>query len=79
MKIMPLAEAKNQFSSVIKDVESGYEIAISYGRKKEMVAVIVPYEKWKKTNKRQLGTLRGKGEVIFADDFEMTDEELLNC
>jgi len=78
MKTIPLAEAKNHFSSVIRDVESGDEIAISYGRKKETVAIIVPYEKWKKSNRRQLGTLQEKGAVIFADDFSMTDEELLN-
>jgi len=79
MRTIPLAEAKSHFSAVIKDVESGDEIAISYGKKKETVAIIVPYSKWKKSNKRQLGTLRSKGEVVFADDFAMTDEELLNC
>jgi Arc/MetJ family transcription regulator len=29
-------------------------------------------------NKRKLGTLKGKGTVTFADDWYMTDEELVN-
>jgi len=29
-------------------------------------------------SKRKLGTLEGKLSVIFADDFSMTDEELIN-
>ena len=77
MKTMPLAKAKTNFSSVIKDIQSGSEIAITYGKKKQMIAVIIPYEKWKTNQKRQLGTLEGKISVEFADDFAMTDEELL--
>jgi len=46
------------------------------------VAVIVPYEAWQKTqvmvtNARVLGTLQNRGSVEFAEDFAMTDEELL--
>ena len=78
MKVLQLAEAKTHFSSVIKDVEAGDEVAIAYGKKKQTVAVIIPYEKWKKTRKRQLGTLEGKMSVSFSEDFKMTDEELLN-
>jgi prevent-host-death family protein len=78
MKTLQLAEAKANFSSVLRDVQAGDEIGIADGKKKETVAVIIPYEKWKKSQKRQLGTLEGKVEVIFADDFSMSDEELLN-
>jgi prevent-host-death family protein len=78
MKVMQSAEAKAQFSSVLRDVQSGNEIAISYGKAKETIAVIIPYEQWKKSKKRQLGTLEGKMSVSFAKDFAMTDEELIN-
>jgi prevent-host-death family protein len=78
MKTLPLAEAKNHFSAVLKDVELGNEIAISYGKKKETIAVIISYDKWKKSKKRELGTLADKGSVNFADDWYMTDEELCN-
>ncbi|MDR0444315.1 MAG: type II toxin-antitoxin system Phd/YefM family antitoxin [Treponema sp.] len=78
MKTLQLAEAKTHFSSIMKDVEAGNEVAISYGKKKQNIAVIVSYEKWKKSKKRQLGTLESKMSVEFADDFAMTDEELVS-
>jgi prevent-host-death family protein len=74
MKVLPLAEAKTHFSSVLKDVESGNDVAISYGKKRETIAVIISYDKWKRSRKRELGTLEGKGSVVFAEDFKMTDE-----
>ena len=78
MKILQSAEAKTHFSSVLKDVEAGNEVAIAYGRRKKTIAVIIPYEKWKKGQKRQLGTLEGKMSVKFTRGFSMTDEELIN-
>ena len=77
MKTLPVAEVKTHFSSLLKEVELGNEIAISYGKKKETIAVIIPYELYKKSKKRQLGTLKGKIEVEFSNDFPMTDEEFI--
>ena len=78
MKTLQSAEAKTHFSSILKDIEAGNEVAIVYGRKKETVAVIIPYKKWKNNQKRRLGTLEGKMSVKFAKDFSITDEELIN-
>jgi prevent-host-death family protein len=81
MKTLQSAEAKTHFSSILRDVEAGNEVAIVYGRKKKAIAVIIPYEKWEKSQKkpkRQLGTLEGKMSVKFAANFSMTDEELVN-
>lgn len=78
MKTLQSAEAKAHFSSVLKDVQAGNEVAIVYGKSKETVAVIISYEQWKKNQKRRLGTLEGKMSVEFAKDFSMTDEELIN-
>lgn len=78
MKTLQSAKAKTQFSSVLRDVGLGNEVTITYGKKKQAIAVIIPYEKWKKNQKRELGTLEGKMSVIFAKDFSMTDEELIN-
>jgi prevent-host-death family protein len=78
MKTLQVAEAKTHFSAVLKDVEAGNEVAISYGKKKETIAVIIPYKTWKKTKKRELGTLKGKGSVQFSKDWYMTDEELIH-
>ena len=76
MKTIQSADAKTHFSSILRDVEAGNEVAIAYGKKRQKIAVIIPYEKWKKSQKRQLGTLEGKMSVSFSDDFQMTDEEL---
>jgi len=78
MKVLQLAEAKTHFSSILKDVEAGNEIAITYGKKKQKIAVIIPYRKWKSSKRRQLGTLEGIMSVSFSDTFAMTDEELIN-
>jgi len=77
MKTIQSAEAKTHFSSVLKDISAGNEVTIVYGKRKENVAVIIPYEKWKKNQKRQLGTLEGKMSVKFAKNFTITDEELI--
>ncbi len=77
MKTLPIAEARKNFSSIIKEVESGNEVAISYGKKKETIAVIIPYENWKKSKKRELGTLKNKAKVSFSKDFKMSEEELI--
>ena len=78
MKTLQSAKAKAHFSSILRDIEAGNEIAITYGKAKQTIAVIIPYEKWKKNRKRQLGTLEGKMSVVFSKDFAMTDEELIN-
>jgi len=77
MKTLPVSEVKTHLSSLLKEVETGKEIAISFGKQKETIAVIVPYSEYKHNKKRKLGTLKGKMKVVFKDDFQMTDEELL--
>ena len=81
MKTLQLAEAKTHFSSIMQDIKNGNEVAISYGKKKQTIAVIIPYEKWKKNKKakkRELGTLKDKVKVKFSHDYKMSDEELIN-
>ncbi|MDR1184396.1 MAG: type II toxin-antitoxin system Phd/YefM family antitoxin [Coriobacteriales bacterium] len=77
MTAYPIAEAKSRFSEVIQTVERGEVIFITRGSKKEEVAAIVPVSEWRKIKERRLGTLEGKMSVTFADDWSMTDEELL--
>ena len=78
MRVLQSAEAKTHFSSILKDVEAGNEVVITYGRKKQTVAVIIPYNQWKKTKKRQLGTLTDRAKVYFSNNFSISDEELIN-
>jgi len=65
MKTLPVAEIRTNFSSLLKEVELGHEIGITFGRKRETIAVIIPIEEYKRFTAKRLGTT-------------MTDEELLN-
>lgn len=77
MKTMQVAELKARFSAVLEEVKKGEEITVSYGRKKENIAVLVPYKKYREKAKRKLGIYKGKASVVFKDNFKMTDEEFL--
>jgi len=54
MKTLELKEAKAKFSSIMEDVLSGEEFALSFDQKHEAFAVIVPYGAWKNTKKEAL-------------------------
>lgn len=77
MKTIQVGKLKHEFSAIIEEVREGEEFIIAYGRKMEKVAVIIPYERYLKNNKRKLGELKKYGKLIIADDFEMSDEEFL--
>ena len=78
MKTVPLAEARTHFSSLLKEVESGNEIGITYGRKKKTIAVIVPIEEYRKIKAKRLGTLEGRVKLEFKGDWSISDEEFLS-
>lgn len=78
MKTFQVAEIRAQFSSVLKEVEAGSEIGITFGKKKETIAVIVPIDQYKKMKERKLGTLEGKAKIRISEDWTISDEELLN-
>ncbi|MEL3913075.1 type II toxin-antitoxin system Phd/YefM family antitoxin [Treponema pedis] len=78
MKTLPVAEVRTNFSALLKEVELGNEIGISFGRKKETIAVIVPIEEYKRIKMRKLGTLEGKVKVEFSENWTITDEEFIN-
>lgn len=73
---MSVGEFKSQFSEVIEDVKAGEEIAVTFGKKKEVIGYFVPKSK-KKLPERKLGILENKAQVIFRDDFKITEEEFL--
>lgn len=77
MKNLTVGNLKAGFSEVLKDVESGKEIVISYGKSKRKIAVIIPFAKYQKNLPRKLGILAGKATVKIEADFKMTDEEFL--
>jgi prevent-host-death family protein len=75
MRILQVGELKTRFSEVLERVKAGEEIVISYGRKKENIAVIVPYGSFKKENRIVTGLLSDK-QMEVPGDFELTEEEL---
>ena len=75
MKIYPVGEFKALFSEIIEQVRAGEEVIISYGKKKENVAVLIPYAAYK-TKKIRLGLLENST-LRIHDDFKMSEEELL--
>jgi antitoxin (DNA-binding transcriptional repressor) of toxin-antitoxin stability system len=77
MKSLPVGEFKAQFSEVLELVKQGQSVGVLYGKSKKPVAKLVPMNE-PKNKKRKLGILDGKMDVVFADDFKMTEEELIN-
>jgi len=78
MQTLSIGELKSRFSEVLGRLRGGQEILISYGKKKEKVAVLVPYSSYKRRSKRELGLLKERGRCVIHEDFKMTDEEIMN-
>ena len=76
MRTFTVGELKTNFSEILEWVRSGEEVAIAFGRKKEIVAFLVPRAAVK-TQKRPLGLLEGKAKATFSADFKMTEMEFL--
>jgi len=80
--MLMVADFKAQFSDVLDRVRSGEEVVLGFGRKREKIAVLVPYDKYRKAmakgKNRRSGSLAGRGEVIFTENFKFTTEEFLN-
>jgi antitoxin (DNA-binding transcriptional repressor) of toxin-antitoxin stability system len=79
MKKLPVAEVRSHFSALLKEVEEGHEIGIAYGRKRKVIAVIVPYDEYSKGKKKELGGLAGKAHVDFHGSWAISDEELMQA
>jgi len=77
MKSIAVGEFKALFSSVIKELQEGHPITITYGKKRTKLAVLVPYDQYVKSAKRQIGILQGKAKYNIHGDFKLTDEAFL--
>jgi prevent-host-death family protein len=79
MITMPVGEFKARFSEVLKQVEKGDEVIISYGKGHRNVAALVPVSKLKQTSnkRRRIGILKDRGSFYIAPDFTITEEEFL--
>ena len=77
MITMPVAQLKAQFSKVLAAVRAGERVGVLYGKTREPVAMIVPYETVD-LPERDVGFLDGKVRIVFLDDFDITEQELLD-
>lgn len=73
---MSVGEFKTHFSEVIEQVKSGKKVAVTYGKKKEIIGYFLP--ELPQGNKRKLGILEGKASAVFKADFKITEEDFLN-
>jgi prevent-host-death family protein len=78
MATMTIGEVKARFSEVLESVRRGETIIVSYGKRREKVAAIVPYRKVAKSAPRRLGLLKGKARCRIAQDFSISDEQFLD-
>lgn len=76
MKTLPVGEFKTHFSDILKEVQSGEEIIITYGRNKKSVAALIPISEYKQQNTIKMGLLKDQTYSI-TEDFEMTEEEFI--
>jgi antitoxin (DNA-binding transcriptional repressor) of toxin-antitoxin stability system len=79
MQNVTIGEFKTHFSHILELVKQGEEIVISYGRRKEKVAVLIPYRrKDAGENIRNIGIMKGKGTYAVKEDFKMAEKEFLS-
>ncbi len=74
MKTLSVGELKAQFSEVLEKVKAGESIGILFGKRKQPIAMIVPFRQTKR-GKRKIGLFEGKTAIKFADDFKITEGE----
>jgi prevent-host-death family protein len=77
MQTMTVGEVKAHFSEVLDKVQKGEDVVISFGKKKEKIAVLVPFSHYQRKPQRTLGLLEGKASFTLKDEFAVSDEELL--
>ena len=77
MKTMTVGEFKAKFSDVIAQVKAGQEIAVTFGKKKEIIGYFTPEKSELKEVKKErpLGPLKHLGYYMANDFCETTEEE----
>ncbi len=78
MKTLQVGEFKSRLSEIINELKDGEEITLSFGKKKEKIAVLIPYSKYIKKNNRKLGILQNKAGFTIKNKFKFSDDEFFN-
>jgi prevent-host-death family protein len=77
MQTVQVGEFKARFSEIIEAVRAGETVVVSYGRRRENVAALIPFSQLPASESRLLGVLAGQASATFAPDFEISEEEFL--
>ena len=78
MQTMTVGHFKAHFSQVLDFVQHGEDVVISFGKKKEKIAVLVPYARYEGKPQRILGLLADKATFAIPADFKVSDDEFLS-
>jgi prevent-host-death family protein len=78
MNIMTVGKVKARFSEILDLVQKGEDVVISFVKKKEKVAVLMSYKRYKHKPQRHLGLLAGSASFALKDGFKIGDSELLS-
>lgn len=78
MQTMTVGELKANFSEVLDLVQKGEDVVISFGKRKEKIAVLIPFSQYEK-KPRTIGLLAGKASYTVKDDFKLSDEQFLSA
>ena len=78
MKTLAIGEFKTHFSSVLADLKTGHAVTVTQGKSRTKVAVLLPYDQYRKSPGRKLGILESRGRCKPGRDFAVSDEEFLN-
>lgn len=80
MKTMTVGELKAHFSEVLGQMlKNGEPVAISYGKKKEKIAAIVPFSQIEPKAERPLGLMKGRARCVMHEDYAISDAEMLGA
>lgn len=76
MRTFTVRDLKTNFSEILAQVRLGEQIATPFGKKKEIIAYIVPRLEQPR-QKRTLGLLKVKASIHFSPDSRISEIELL--
>jgi antitoxin (DNA-binding transcriptional repressor) of toxin-antitoxin stability system len=77
MKTLAVGELKAQFSAVLAEMKEGHPVAVGFGKSKRKIAVLMPYQQYRKPAGRRLGILEGRATCRVLADIGMSDEDVL--
>jgi antitoxin (DNA-binding transcriptional repressor) of toxin-antitoxin stability system len=80
MKQVSVGDFKAHFSGWLEAVRRGERVAIQYGRRKEIVAVLTPPPRRSASGStRRLGVLKDRARFKLGVGFKLTEAELLGA